>query len=378
MLHIARSLPAGRFAPVPLSVIRGTNSPVHTRRAADKGDSLKMLRNVETHDDWMTLDSMDLTTHDGAGAFLVGELERLDQRLHMPLAAVTWQEDVDLRTDVSMGDEISSYTNSTFAAYGGIPGSNKSWIDKDATAIQGIDLDITKTTNKLPLWARELSWTLPELASAARVGRPVDSQKFDGMMLKYNLDVDEQVYIGDTILGMTGLLNHTLLTNTGNAVTGGWSTATPAQILADVNSILTSVWGASGVSMFPNKLLVSPADMAILVSTLISSAGNISILNFLRQNNIAAASGQTLEIQARKWCLGTNNSFGGFAGVGPTATNCMFAYYQAPDRVRFPLVPLQRTPLEYRGLRQITTYYGRLGNVEAVYPELMARRSNIN
>ena len=35
-------------------------------------------------------------THDGArtvdstGAFLVGELERLDQTLHMPLAAVTW------------------------------------------------------------------------------------------------------------------------------------------------------------------------------------------------------------------------------------------------------------------------------------------------
>ena len=33
------------------------------------------------------------------------------------------------------------------------------------------------------------------------------------------------------------------------------------------------------------------------------------------------------------------------------------------------MVPLQRTPIEYRDLRQLTTYFGRLGAVEWVYPE---------
>ena len=33
------------------------------------------------------------------------------------------------------------------------------------------------------------------------------------------------------------------------------------------------------------------------------------------------------------------------------------------------MVPLTRTPLEYRGIYQLTTYYGKLGEVEFVYPE---------
>lgn len=379
MINIARFLPRGRrHVPVPLTVVKGVHSSLASRRSADRSDCLRMFRGIETRDDWMTLDNMGVDTHDGAGAFLVSELERLDQRLHMPLAAVTWQLDIDLREDVSMGDEISSYTNSSFGALGNIPGSNKSWADKETSAIGSISLEIAKTKNDLPIWARELSWTLPELASAALVGRPVDSQKFDGMMLKYNMDVDEQVYMGDTVLGMTGLLNHTLMTNTGNAPTGTWSTATPANILGDIDSILASVWGSTGTAMMPNKLLIAPPDMAILVSTLISTAGNISIYEFVMRNNIVRANGGTLDIQARKWLLGTGNTFGGFAGKGPTATNSMLAYHQQYDRVRFPLVPLQRTPLEYRGIRQITTYYGRLGNVELVYPELIARRSGID
>jgi hypothetical protein len=53
------------------------------------------------------------TTHDGrtvdsAGAFLVQELERLDPALHMPLAAVTWGRDIDLREDVTLADESAS------------------------------------------------------------------------------------------------------------------------------------------------------------------------------------------------------------------------------------------------------------------------------
>jgi major capsid protein len=39
----------------------------------------------------------------------------------------------------------------------------------------------------------ELKWTIPELESAAKLGRPVDQQKFAGMQLKHQMDVDEQV-----------------------------------------------------------------------------------------------------------------------------------------------------------------------------------------
>jgi hypothetical protein len=349
-----------------LTVVKGTNSSLALRRSAVDSDVRRIARAVETRDSLMTFDR---NTIDSAGAFLVGELERLDPRMHAPLASVTWGRDIDLREDVTIADETSSFTNSGFAAVGGIGGSNKAWVGKDTNAIASMALDIGKTALPLNLWAMQLGWTIPELASAQKLGRPVDQQKFDGMQLKYQMDIDEQVYIGDTLLGLNGLLNHASLGSTGNAVTGGWGTATPAQMLGDVNAILTSVWAATGYALMPTDLRLTPIEYSIAVSTLISTAGNISVLEFLRKNNIAGAA---LNIQPLKWLTGTNNS-----GKGPTATNSMFAYVKDPTRVRFPLVPLQRTPVEYRDLRQLTTYFGRLGCVELVYGETAARRSNL-
>jgi hypothetical protein len=318
----------------------------------------RSVKRAYTRDSLMTFDA---ATIDSSGSFLIGELERLDQTLHMPLAAVTWGRDIQLREDVSIADEVSSFTNSTFAAAGGPSPSGKSWIGKDANAITGIQLDIGKTANPLTLWGQQLGWTIPELESAQKLGRPVDQQKYEGLQLKYNMDIDEQVYIGDTTLGFSGLVNNTSVTVT-NAVTGNWTngTTTPLQILADVNAELQANWAASGFARCPDKLLLPPLKFSYLVSTLISSAGNISILEFIKNNSICnSINGRPLDVQPLKW----------LTGRGASGKDRMVAYTNDRNLVRFPLVPLQRTPLEYRGIHQLTTYFGRLGVVEVVYPE---------
>lgn len=325
----------------------------------------RAIRRAQTRDNLMTFDA---ATVDSTGVFLVGQLERLDQTLHGPLASVTWSRDILLREDVSIADELSSFTNSTFAAVGGTKPNGKSWIGKDSTAIASMALDIGKTANPLTLWGMELSWTIPELASAQQLGRPIDSQKYTGMQLKYNMDIDEMVYTGDAELGKTGLTNAAAVTNVSNAVTGTWSAATPAQILADVNELLNSVWTASGFAICPRELRLPPVQYSQLVSRTISDLGNISILEFLRVNSLSnSINGVPLNIQPIKW----------LTGRGTAGKDRMMAYTNEMDRVRFPLVPLQRTPLEYRGIRQITTYYGRLGVVEVVYPETIGYRDGI-
>ncbi|MDE1484757.1 major capsid family protein, partial [Xenorhabdus bovienii] len=45
---------------------------------------------------------------------------------------------------------------------------------------------------------------------------------------------------------------------------------------------------------------------------------------------------------------------------------------QEEKNIRFPMVPLLNTPLEYRGLHQLTTYYGKLGQVEVPYANTIA------
>jgi hypothetical protein len=314
-----------------------------------------------TKDGLMTFDAM---TIDSTGAFLFGELERLDQTMHDPLVSVSWSRDIQLREDVSIADEASSFTNSAFAAAGGMNTAGKSWVGKNSNAITGIQLDIAKTSSPLFLWAMELSWTIPELQSAIQLGRPVDVQKYAGLQLKHQMDIDEMVYTGDTLLVKKGLVNHTSVTY-GNVAAGAaaglaWTTKTPDEILADVNALITAAWAASGYAVCPSELRLPPTQFAYLISQKISTAGNMSIMTFLEDNCISLrVNGKKLNIQPIKW----------LAGAGANGTDRMIVYTNDKKYVRFPMVPLQRTPLEYRSITQLTTYFGRLGVVEVVYPE---------
>lgn len=308
----------------------------------------------------------DRRTIDSTGAFLIGELERLDQTIHDPLVTVSWGRDIDLREDVTIADELSSFTLSTSAATGGIIPNGKNWIGKDVNAISGVALDIGKLSNPLYLWGMELGYTIPELESAQRIGRPIDIQKLDAIKLKHQMDIDEMVYTGDTTLSKTGLVNSAAVTatNAPNGASGSplWSRKTPDEILADVNSTLNLAWAASGWAVVPSKILLPPTNFTYLVSQKVSTAGNVSIMEFLKVNSLAnSINGRPLDIQPVKWLTG--------AGAGPT--NRMVAYTQDRNRVRYPLVPLQRTPLEYRAMSQLTYYFGRLGVVEVVYPETL-------
>lgn len=321
------------------------------------------LIRARTTDSFMTFDQ---STVDSTGAFLISELERLDPKLHEPLVVVTWGRDIDLRSDVTIADEVSSFTNSTFASPGGMEPGGKAWIGKSVNAITGIALDIGKTAQPLHLWGMELSYTLPELAMAAKLGRPIDQMKFNAMQLKYQMDIDEQVYIGDAKLGAYGLLNNpnVAVVPVGTGVGGTtWAVKTPNEILADVNLIINSAWAAAGYAVAPTHMLLPPIAFSRLVANLISTAGSQSILNYLRDNSLSnTINGTPLIIAPVKW----------LAGRGVGGLDRAIVYSKSEDRVRFPLTPLNRTPIEYRSLYQMTTYWGRIGQVEFVYPETAA------
>ncbi len=320
--------------------------------------------------------TFDQMTIDSTGAFLIGELERLDPTLNMPLVAYTWSRDIDLREDVSIADENSSFTNSSFAAVGGINPNGKNWIGKDSKAIAGLALDIGKTLSPLFPWGMELGWTLLELASAQQVGRPVDMQKYDGMQMKWNMDIDEMVYIGDSGLGKYGLINSTSVITSGNVAAGAgglrtWVSKTPAEIMQDVNTLCNAVYAASGWAVCPRDLLLPPTNFAYIAGQDVGIAGYRSILEWLKANSLSnAINGVPLNIKPCKWCE-----------TGATTTGLsyqrMVAYTKDKKYVRFPMVPMQRTPLEFRSIWQLVTYYARLGVVEMVYPETIGYADGI-
>ena len=276
--------------------------------------------------------------------FLIGELERLDPTINAPLVAYTWSRDIDLREDVGIEDEQASFTNSTFAAVGGIQPNGKAWAGKDANAIAGLALDIGKTPQPLHLWAMELGWTIPELASAMKLGRPIEVDKTEGMNLKHQMDIDEQVYIGDTFLGIPGLLTSSAVTAT-NVTGGTWATKLGVGGAARRASSRTSTlrWPAHGwlpvTSRLPPIFASPRRSSARSRPQVVSSAGNVSLLEFLKTNCISnSINGRPLNIQPLKW----------LTGQGAGGADRMLAYTNDKKYLRFPLVPLQKTPLEYR------------------------------
>jgi hypothetical protein len=310
----------------------------------------------------------DAMTRDSTGAFYIGELERLDQTIHDPLYSVTWGRDVDVREDITTGDEVSSFTNSSFAASGGITPGGVSWIGKDVNAITGAQLDIGKTPQPLFLWGMELSYTVAELASAMQAGRPIDTMKYDVIRIKHQMDIDQLVYMGDAAVNTKGLVNHASVVNA-TAVSGGaWALNTPDNILGQVNELLASVWAASGYAQMPDQLRVPPVQFGMLVAAKVSTAGNISVLRYLQENSLCnSQNGKPLNIQPLKW----------LTNAGATNSTRMVCYTKAYDRIRYPMTPLQRTPLEWRSLYNMTTYWGRLGVIEIVYPETIGYRDGI-
>lgn len=341
-----------------------------TADAAGNQVGLRFDRPYRTHDG---------RTSDSTGAFLVGELERLDQKLHEPLAAVTWGRDVDLREDVTIADDVSSFTLSTYGSAGGLGtgnqiGNGKAWIGKDTTQITGLSLDIAKIPHPLRPWGMELKWTILELESAAKVGRPVDQQKFSGLQLKHQMDTDEQVYFGDSAIGDTGLVNAAGVSFTNFAVgalgSTNWISKTPDEILLDVNNALTTTWAASAWAVVPGRMLIPPMQYGYIATQKVSLAGNVSILTYVLENNLLAKTGQKkLEIYPAKWCIGAGQ--GGTIGVTGTVDRCV-VYTKDADRVRFPMTLLQRTPVQFDSIFHKTTYFGRLGVLEVVYPETIS------
>ncbi len=162
------------------------------------------------------------------------------------------------------------------------------------------------------------------------------------------------------------------MTNVANLPAGAsgfttWAKKTPDEILADVNLMLTTVWQASAWAIVPSRLMLPPTQFGYISTQKVSSAGNVSILKYIQENNLLATSGKgRLEILPLKWLIGAG--VGGTIGT-PGTTDRAVVYTKDKKRVRYPMTLLQRTPIQFDSIYHKSTYFCRLGATEVVYPE---------
>ncbi|QDX92062.1 DUF2184 domain-containing protein [Brevibacillus laterosporus] len=301
----------------------------------------------------------------GSGmAFLVGELEKRDPRLLEPLSSVTWMRDIVSKT----GGGWVDFTSNQFVDYATTGGNEDGIIGGETNDIPVMQANTTKDVYKVFNFANILKVPFVDQQKLQNIGRSLDDILDKGIRLNYNKSIDNIVYTGFPRAGVYGLINSPDIT--ASAVAAGvsgqtkWNKKTPDEILADINAIITDTWAASEYDLtgMANHILIPPQQYAYLVGTKVSEAGNISILQFLLDNNIGKNQGIDLTIAPSRWC----------SGAGTGGTDRMVAYVNDEDRVNFDLtVPLSRvmTQSQVTEMAYLTAYAAQIGQVKFLYTQ---------
>lgn len=295
-------------------------------------------------------------------AFITGELEKVDPKVREPLSAVTWQRDIVART----GGGWVEYTSTFDLDYGTTGPNDMSIVGTSATTVPVMQVSTNKNLYKVFTWMHAMKIEFVNQAKLKQIGRSLEDLLNKGIRLNYNKTLDQNVYKGFVKLGTTGLLNDPKITAEAAAKgakgTTAWKDKTPDEILDDINQAVTAAWVASEYDLagMPNHILIPPSQYTLIANRKVSEAGNVSVLDYLMQNNIAEKQGQHIVIEPCRWCIG--------AGTG--GTDRMMVYVNDEDKVNFDItVPATRAMTSVDALlaSYITLYAAQIGQVKFMY-----------
>lgn len=295
-------------------------------------------------------------------AYLVGELEKTDPKIREPLTSTTWQRDIVAKT----GGGWVEYTSSLDMDYGTSGANGNSIVGSGTNAVPVMQVNTSKNLYKVFTWMHAMQVPFVDQAKLKQIGRSLEDLLDKGIRLNYNKTLDENVYMGFPSLGTTGLLNDKNVAvsavEKGKSGKTEWKEKTADEILQDINQALVDAWTAAeyDLSGMPNHVLIPPAQYAYLVKQKVSEAGNISILEYLLENNIARNQGRDIEIQPSRWCI----------GAGSAKKDRMIVYVNDEDKVNFDItVPITRamTQPSVERAAYLTLYAAQIGQVKFMY-----------
>ncbi len=298
-------------------------------------------------------------------AFLNGELEKRDARLLEPLNSVTWPRDIVAKT----GGGWVEYSSQYFVDYASTGGIQSGIIGGETNNIPIVQANLNKVPWQVFTFSNIMKVPFVDQQKLQGIGRSLDNILDKGLRLNYNKSIDYTIYDGIPQFNIPGLVNNPTITAAtapkGASGSSNWTSKTPDEILADINYVLTTTWENSGydVTGMANHIGLPPLQFGYIATTLISSAGAQSILDYVLMHNIGRTQGVDLQIVPMNFWL---------TGAGVSGTDRMIAYVNDEDRVNFDLtVPLSRvmTQPDVREMAYLTSYAAQFSQVKFLYPQ---------
>ena len=309
--------------------------------------------------------TMDAAGIASGGAFLVSELEKRDPMIRKPLTSVTYPRDVVIQTGGGWVDYVSAMS----VAYGITGGSGASPVQAGGSnGIPTVQASVDKGIYSAHVFAVALRVMFQDMQRANFIGRSLDQLLQDGVRMAYDKHQDQNVYTGIPEYNTTGLVNNPNATAStvadGSSGNGNWATKTPAEILADVNTALTTTWAQAGydTDALPNHILLPYEEYTYILNTPVSDLATKSIYDYIMENNITNKNGGDLFIGATIWCK----------GAGTSGTDRMVVYVNHERFLKLDeLVPMSRimSAPNVANVCYDTAYMANTSELEVMYPQ---------
>lgn len=241
------------------------------------------------------------------------------------------------------------------------------WINGNADDIPLAGTEMSKFETPVYTAGIGYSWGWEEIGQAMMLGRNLNGDDAAAARRAYEEMVDRVALYGDDEKGFAGgLFNYPTVVVTA-AVNGNWldSATTPAQIMQDINSGLTNVRVATNTVALADTLLLPYTRWDHIASTQLSSGSDLTILEFVKRNNIyTAQTGRPLTIRGER---GLDD-----AGVSTSPPEArMVAYRRAPEVLKMHIpMPHRFLPVYQDGpLRWVVPGVFRLGGLDIRLPK---------
>jgi hypothetical protein len=213
------------------------------------------------------------------------------------------------------------------------------WVSGAAKDVPRADATMDKSEVRVHMAAVGYGYDSEEVGQATLLGMNLPNTKALGARRAYTEFMWNVSLTGDANKGLLGLANQSIVTTgtapadgTGSVTTwfdaNGNATKTPAQIVRDINTVLTGVFTGSLTVEMADTLLLPYSTISYLGATPMSSTNSETILSFILRTNIyTQMTGQALTLRG---VLGLDT-------IGAGGTKRMVAYANRQDVVKLHL-----------------------------------------
>jgi hypothetical protein len=301
----------------------------------------------------LTTDSNDLT------ATFAREFEYLESKVRKTEFAIMKGQTFVPFEELG-GPEVNSQTYTMVTEVG-----QAAWGSNQSRTLPRVDVVGKEFSRQTDTIVVEWSVTVRELMQVAKSPRiNLETSRKEAAVNAIARFHDAKALTGDTDKSWYGLINANSYVPLISPITGTWSTATPTQIIQDINKASWSVVSATKENHAPDTLLVPTSYGLILDTPIVSGSGSETVRSFILKNSSHIKNIDTC-IQ-----LETGNA----AGNGPRAV----LYKRDPNCVRYGAHAMYiEEPPQRQGFDIVVPCWGMSSGTQYLLPKAAAYMDGI-